>query len=537
MRRFIFIITLLWVSISATANGSDYFQHVRALYNQGKYEEALLGFENCKTLYNDELDSSTINEWIGLCNKKIEEKGIAERAALERKARADAAVRRALQARRDKGLVYISSDALNLDGASFDLSSIVINSVQNKTNLLFTSNPDDAFYYVYVSAIARKHNQSGGGFYSNVVVSVRIKDLDGIIHFANRFEDTEGHSLSFEKATELCYSKLGETIGSHISNRLAGTPIASLGTNKKSIAVVVSSNTITVSDLDFVELHFRNAFNKLGYQVKKPSSGAIDQLRRKAIAYQEAGNVSSSESKHLTEQTGADLLCVVVINHNESFGTYNFSSSTIDLSSGLIIGSEAFYSLPKDRKIDDQNAVLAAVGNLIRDMELTSDSSIRNGINIMISQANDAYQRDSTKTAIAATGVWSGNERDYKKAIGYAFVPGLAQIKDHEDPKAKGLGITFISAETVFIGGIIVSQYMRSLNATKINSTHNSSEKAHYANMANTWNIVTYVSAAGAVGFYIWNVLDGISRAKNKNLAFIPYSSPEYTGVMLTLNF
>lgn len=530
MRRFIFIITLLWVSISATANGSDYFQHVRALYNQGKYEEALLGFENCKTLYNDELDSSTINEWIGLCNKKIEEKGIAERAALERKARADAAARRALQARRDKGLVYISSDALNLDGASFDLSSIVINSVQNKTNLLFTSNPDDAFYYVYVSAIARKHNQSGGGFYSNVVVSVRIKDLDGIIHFANRFEDTEGHSLSFEKATELCYSKLGETIGSHISNRLAGTPIASPGTNKKSIAVVVSSNTITVSDLDFVELHFRNAFNKLGYQVKKPSSGAIDQLRRKAIAYQEAGNVSSSEAKHLTEQTGADLLCVVVINHNESFGTYNFSSSTIDLSSGLIIGSEAFYSLPEGHKINNQNAVLEAALNLIKDMELTSDSSETNRL---LSQTKEAFQRDSTLV-----------EEAYKKAMGYSFVPGLAQIKD-DSKGSKGLGIAFIAVETTCVGSIIVSQYLSNLNASKINSTHNSSEKAHYARVSNACNVVTYVAAAGAVGFYIWNVLDGVSRAKKKKSngpivqldTFFPYYSPEHSGITLAFSF
>lgn len=54
--------------------------------------------------------------------------------------------------------------------------------------------------------------------------------------------------------------------------------------------------------MDFVELQFRNAFHKVDYEVKKPASGIIADLRTKAISYQEAGNVSNSEAHHITEK-------------------------------------------------------------------------------------------------------------------------------------------------------------------------------------------------------------------------------------------
>ena len=132
-------------------------------------------------------------------------------------------------------------------------------------------------------------------------------------------------------------------------------------------------------------------------------------------------------------------------------------------------------------------------------------------------------------------------EDEFKKMKARAFVPGFAQIKDG----ATGMGITFIAGETVFIGGIAVSQYLRGLYTSKINSTHSASEKQSYAQMANVCNVTTYVSIAGAAGLYVWSLIDGLSRAKHwketelkrRGLTVLPYTTQESYGITLAYSF
>ena len=132
-------------------------------------------------------------------------------------------------------------------------------------------------------------------------------------------------------------------------------------------------------------------------------------------------------------------------------------------------------------------------------------------------------------------------EDEFKKMKERAFVPGFAQIKDG----ATGMGITFIAGETVFIGGIAVSQYLRGLYTSKINSTHSASEKQSYAQMANVCNVTTYVSIAGAAGLYVWSLIDGLSRAKHwketelkrRGLTVLPYTTQESYGITLAYTF
>lgn len=536
MKRIIFSFMAVFFTIPALADGPEYFRHVRGLYEQGRYEEAIQGFDICKWLYFDELSTQNMDEWITKCNKGIEDRKAAAAAKRARAAAAERAAYEAKQsAREDNKLVYITCDALNLNGVEFDLASVIINDMQKQTNLIFTTNPDDAFYYVYVSALSRTHNFDKGNYYSNVVANVRVTNMKDALCFANKFEETQGSTLNYEKATELCYSSIGEKISEDISTRIGGIVTTPRSNEKKAIAVVVSSNFINTSDLDFVELQFRNAFHKVDYEVKKPASGIIADLRTKAIAYQEAGNVSNSEAHHITEKTGADLLCVVVINRNTTFNTYNFTASTVDLEKGTTVGLEAFYSMQEDR-IHNQNAVLEAAGELIKGMELTTDETVLSKLDKSITEYHEAYKRDLADVKEAENIKKNHLDKEYKNLIARSFVPGLSQIKDG----AKGLGITFIAGETVCVGGIVISQYFSSLYASQINSTHNATEKQRLAQMANICNVTTYVSAAGAVGLYVWSLVDGLSRAKRQNpqaLIISPYSNLESFGFTLAYNF
>lgn len=517
-------------SISAFADGGQYFQHVKSLYNQGKYEEARLGFQNFKTYYPDDKDSQNADYWINECTSKIEAKAKAAKEARERRARADVAAKKALQQRRDKCLIYLSSDALNLDGREYDLSKVIIKKVQDETGLLFTTNPDDAFYYAYVSAFARNHSFENNQYASNVVANVMVKDMDDVIHFADRVEETQLSTLNFAKAAELCYDRVGIAIGDGISRRIGGVVKDPQNRAKKAIAVVVSSNQLEeVSDLNFIERYFRNAFQDAGFDVKIPNSGVMKELRSKAIAYHEKGHVSNSEAKHLSEEIGADLLCAVVVDFNASFNFYDFSASTFDLAKGTIFGKEASFTMPNDGKsIRDIDAVLVAVGTLIKDMQLPFDESFIEKHKIQhATTLQDGHRLDSLNNIKA--------KNEFSKAKARAFVPGWAQLKDD----AKGLGLSLIAGEVVCITGIGVSQYCKKLYTSRIDSTHNTAEKQHFAQMANLSNVATYISVAGAIGLYVWNVVDGLSRVNKEygSVQVLPYSSKESCGFLLAFSF
>jgi hypothetical protein len=121
------------------------------------------------------------------------------------------------------------------------------------------------------------------------------------------------------------------------------------------------------------------------------------------------------------------------------------------------------------------------------------------------------------------------------------FVPGMAQI--YKGSKAKGF--LFIVGEAALIGGVVACEGLRSSYASKINSTHNVSEKQNYINNANNWQNIRNGCIAGAVILYVWNVIDGIAAkgsphihlADNANLEILPYATPDTGGISLAINF
>ena len=120
------------------------------------------------------------------------------------------------------------------------------------------------------------------------------------------------------------------------------------------------------------------------------------------------------------------------------------------------------------------------------------------------------------------------------------FVPGMAQIYKG----STGKGIAFIAGEVMFVGGIITTEFMRRNYSIKINQTHNTRIKEHYAHNANICAISRNVCIGGAVALYVWNIIDGVvAKGKvnafkdGKLLTFSPYMSYDATGIAMNLKF
>lgn len=120
------------------------------------------------------------------------------------------------------------------------------------------------------------------------------------------------------------------------------------------------------------------------------------------------------------------------------------------------------------------------------------------------------------------------------------FIPGAQQIWKGQSSRAA----LFIGGEVACIGGIIVSQSLKANYTSKINSTHNNSQKQSYANRANAWNVAGYGFIAGSAALYVWNIIDGIVapgrptiKYNDKILSFAPTASPQCVGLALTMSF
>lgn len=120
------------------------------------------------------------------------------------------------------------------------------------------------------------------------------------------------------------------------------------------------------------------------------------------------------------------------------------------------------------------------------------------------------------------------------------FVPGMMQFYKGQKIKAT----TIIASEVLCIGGFVFAQTRKNYYVSMIGSTNNASLKQRYATRANTFNYVSYGFLAGAIGVYAWNIIDGVvSRGvpfvsvDGKMISFIPYATPESTGLALTMSF
>lgn len=123
---------------------------------------------------------------------------------------------------------------------------------------------------------------------------------------------------------------------------------------------------------------------------------------------------------------------------------------------------------------------------------------------------------------------------------GREFVPGMKQIYKGQVVK----GSLFIAGEVVCIGGIVLSECMRSSYVNLIGSTNNAQHRAIYTDKANAWVNVRTGFIVGAAAVYVWSFIDaavskGARRVKHKNFdcALVPYSTYDASGLALNINF
>lgn len=237
MKRISILLISILISITATyANGIQYFDHVRLLYEQGRYEEAIQGFNACKRLYYDELDVASINNWISKCNSKINERNVAiqarrEAKIAEAKRRAEEALlaeeRRAYEAKQqeriEKKLLYVSSNAFLFDKEYLGMHQAIKENIADNSEQRFTDDPEMAYYGVYISAIAYPYRETPNNrgesiYYSNVIAYVKIvNEITQEIIYEGEVEDSLGGYKNHEESAKHVYQR---KINSKIANKI-----------------------------------------------------------------------------------------------------------------------------------------------------------------------------------------------------------------------------------------------------------------------------------------------------------------------------
>lgn len=129
---------------------------------------------------------------------------------------------------------------------------------------------------------------------------------------------------------------------------------------------------------------------------------------------------------------------------------------------------------------------------------------------------------------------------DKYPATARAFIPGMAQIYKGNT----GKGITFIVGEVAFVGGIVLSEAMRSSYYSKISTTHDSNTINIYSTYSSGWATARNICIAGAAALYVWNVVDGlVAKGKPRvevgqaSWAMLPYADGNSAGMSLAFNF
>lgn len=120
------------------------------------------------------------------------------------------------------------------------------------------------------------------------------------------------------------------------------------------------------------------------------------------------------------------------------------------------------------------------------------------------------------------------------------FIPGAQQIWKGQNGRAA----LFIVGEVACVGGIVLSESLKATYISKMNSTHNNTQRRNYSNSANAWKAAGYGFIAGAAALYAWNIIDGIVspgkptiKYNDKVLTFAPAASSDFVGMSFTLSF
>lgn len=115
-------------------------------------------------------------------------------------------------------------------------------------------------------------------------------------------------------------------------------------------------------------------------------------------------------------------------------------------------------------------------------------------------------------------------------ALTYSLIPGVGQL--YKGQKAKAYVI--MGAEVLFVASAIEFEYQR----------HHASKNG-WRSKARGWREFRDIAIVGAVGVYVYNLIDAatakggtrLSIGKQSSLAVLPWTTGESTGVSLALNF
>ena len=227
MRKLGILMISILISVTAYADGIQYFDHVRSMYEQGRYEEALQGFTACKKLYYDELDIASIDKWINTCNSKIKERN----AAVQAKRQAEIAKAKLAEERRaheekqkkivEKKLLFISSNAFLFDKEYTGMHQAIKGYIADNSEQRFTDDSEMAYWCVYVTANAYEYNMSNDTYFSNVTAYIKItNEITKETIYENEVVEKGGSSMSYTVAAEKAYRNINKNIGIIIIEQL-----------------------------------------------------------------------------------------------------------------------------------------------------------------------------------------------------------------------------------------------------------------------------------------------------------------------------
>lgn len=120
------------------------------------------------------------------------------------------------------------------------------------------------------------------------------------------------------------------------------------------------------------------------------------------------------------------------------------------------------------------------------------------------------------------------------------IVPGWGQL--HKGNTAKGACI--LGGEVLLVGGIITAESLRSSYVKKMKE--NPKHLKTYNTKADNWENIRNVFIGAAASLYVYNLVDAlvangrkrtIVRKAKTQFSFAPVASPEYNGLLLTINF
>lgn len=246
MKRLGMLIIGILMSLILYADGIEYFEHVKSLYNQGRYDEAILGFESCKTYYSEELNVSSINEWINICQSKIDEcnaviqakkqaeitdaKRRKEESRLDDERRAYEAK---LMERIEKKLLYISSNAFLFDKEYMGMHMAIKGFISDNSEYSFTDDPEMAYWCVYVTANAYEYsfmpidpqsNSEKGWYTSKVVAYIKVANkVTNEILYEGEIYQADGKNrstMSYLHSANKAYGIINEKIGLKVLQKL-----------------------------------------------------------------------------------------------------------------------------------------------------------------------------------------------------------------------------------------------------------------------------------------------------------------------------